>query len=123
MNCLACGKEIGAGAITCPHCGAAVYEEQYLSNERAEAGFARDSSGDRETSADIRNWHPGQLVVFWVGLLIFEAILLYVCRVLAKLQDWSVTDIWLSRSVVVVFLYAGLMVTWYWFGGRKRPFR
>lgn len=60
----------------------------------------------------IRDWHPGQLVVLWVGGLFTE---------------WVIWGLGSSGELPSMFLavfiglpFALLAVTWIWFGGRRQ---
>ena len=68
---------------------------------------------------NIQNWHPGQLGVVLVGLLLTGLLAKDVGR---RLLDMSGSE---SRTfgtfVWIVALAIGLTVAWKWFGGRKAP--
>ncbi len=59
----------------------------------------------------IREWHPGQLAVFWAGGLFAEFVLYAVGS--------EMQGMWILAAFVAL-PFVLLAVTWIWFGGRKK---
>ncbi len=64
----------------------------------------------------IRDWHTGQLVIFWVVVAAVQFVLWQVATVGPDLSTGGVV----AMTVALVSLpVAALIVTWKWFRGRR----
>ncbi len=65
----------------------------------------------------IRDWHTGQLVIFWVAIAAVQFVLWQVATVGPDLS----TGGFVAMIVALVSLpVAALIVTWKWFRGRRQ---
>jgi hypothetical protein len=71
----------------------------------------------------IRDWHGGQLAVFWAALF-FGIVVFYLGANFTDHPDLDVLQAIFGIAFLVAFLGGiawGLVVTWKWFGGRRKP--
>jgi len=71
------------------------------------------------TTATIRNWHPGQLVLVWIAAAIIEWLLWQMWAYLSTLE--TVSSFGFATALLVLCLLAAtpvvmFVVTWKWFG-------
>jgi hypothetical protein len=63
----------------------------------------------------ISKWHPGQLVVLWVGAAFIELLILLFFR------DVAPSAIVMAAQIVFVAVpFLALAITWRWFASRPR---
>ena len=80
----------------------------------------------------IRQWHIGQLVVFWVAILLVTAVLFltfdsipqtttFYPPLAGRVERHPIGDIlaWVWRLLILGAIAGGLAVTWIWFSGRR----
>jgi hypothetical protein len=75
------------------------------------------------TAISIKRWHAGQLVLFWLGLLLLEWLLFQGTVEVLKADrgsgyDWLVIP--LILAVVVAIPIALFSATWVWFSDQKQ---
>jgi len=123
--CRRCGSDLETGALDCAHCGKPVPPAaDQVCPECRRSIF--DPPAPRSTTAgpQIADWHVGQLLVVWVGVLFISGLAMVGAVAVTELRDVSVT---LHNILLVVFfaipilvLLSLLIVTWKWFEGRKK---
>jgi hypothetical protein len=75
----------------------------------------------------VQNWHGGQVVVLWAGLVLVYAVVALFSQIYVDALRTADPVAWrLVGSIMVGALFAdfalllvGLVVTWRWFGSRR----
>ena len=65
----------------------------------------------------LESWHPGKLVVLWVGIFFVE-LLLFGLVELAFDENLFILEV-LFGILFFVVPFFGLLITWRWFGTRE----
>ena len=67
----------------------------------------------------VKDWHPGQLVIFWIAMTLLWGVFLMGLIAVAQSGPEVVAGVGL---IVVTSIIAGLALatTWKWFEGRKK---
>ncbi len=69
----------------------------------------------------IRDWHAGQLVVLWLGVILGSFFLVFLADLAISGDFSNVSAVELILAMLLLgspLIIAGLVVTWKWFGGR-----
>lgn len=77
--------------------------------------FVRDLS----LKMGVRDWHPGQLVVFWIFCVVAAVVAAILLVIVSTGKENDL--IWAFITTMPVASVPALVVTWIWFGNRRKP--
>ena len=68
----------------------------------------------------VKDWHPGQLVAFWLGVAVAAFLTMIVLGNIAKAVAGNMMAGVVGMLAFVSCIAFGVGTTWKWFGARKK---